>query len=155
MKWTMYDQHGQAVYAFTPMKIEIEQNGSKTTEPDLFPDCISSKRVGRRKPDSALAAVDSVASKTRIQTAPFCVLSALLCLGAYGSVETGAAAKAATRGVFPPPLTVAEKRVADSHGSEFRECADTCPLMVVIPAGKSTMGSSMCTIRLPPASVPR
>jgi hypothetical protein len=59
----------------------------------------------------AWRALDSLASKTRIQTAPFCVLSALLCLGAYGSVETGAAAEAATHGVFPPPVLTWRKNV--------------------------------------------
>jgi len=44
------------------------------------------------------------------------------------------------------PLTLLtieqEKAAAETAGSEFRECALACPLMVVIPAGKFTMGSS-------------
>ena len=35
-----------------------------------------------------------------------------------------------------------EKAAAETAGSEFRECALACPMMVVIPAGKFTMGSS-------------
>jgi formylglycine-generating enzyme required for sulfatase activity len=44
-----------------------------------------------------------------------------------------------------PELTVlsaeAEKAMASTPGSEFRECARECPVMVVIPAGRFVMGS--------------
>jgi formylglycine-generating enzyme required for sulfatase activity len=35
-----------------------------------------------------------------------------------------------------------EKGVAETADSVFKECAAVCPLMVVIPTGKFTMGSS-------------
>jgi formylglycine-generating enzyme required for sulfatase activity len=38
--------------------------------------------------------------------------------------------------------TEQEKTATETAGSEFTECALACPLMVVIPAGKFTMGSS-------------
>src|SRR5262249_36672653 len=39
-------------------------------------------------------------------------------------------------------LTAAqEKEKASKHGSDFKECANGCPTMVVVPAGKFTMGS--------------
>jgi formylglycine-generating enzyme required for sulfatase activity len=42
----------------------------------------------------------------------------------------------------PRVLTVAqEKEKAAKSGSEFTECATACPTMVVVPAGKFTMGS--------------
>jgi Sulfatase-modifying factor enzyme 1 len=42
----------------------------------------------------------------------------------------------------PTALTVEqEKAKAASPGSDFRECASGCPVMIVIPAGKFIMGS--------------
>jgi formylglycine-generating enzyme required for sulfatase activity len=37
--------------------------------------------------------------------------------------------------------TEQEKEKAGSPGAEFRECANGCPTMIVVPAGKFTMGS--------------
>ncbi len=34
-----------------------------------------------------------------------------------------------------------EKAITAKPGSDFKECAKGCPAMVVIPAGKFTMGS--------------
>ncbi|MCA6117327.1 formylglycine-generating enzyme family protein [Bradyrhizobium sp. WSM 1738] len=71
------------------------------------------------------------------------LLFGLIWLGAGSCVETtGAAAETAVQrfSAAPAVLTMEqEKNLA--AGSEFRECAVACPLMVVIPAGKSTMGS--------------
>jgi formylglycine-generating enzyme required for sulfatase activity len=42
----------------------------------------------------------------------------------------------------PSVLTVEqEKAIAAKPGSDFKECASRCPTMVVVPAGKFTMGS--------------
>lgn len=74
------------------------------------------------------------------------LLLGLIWLGACGCVEAaGAVAETAVQpfSAAPTVLTIEqEKNLADTAGSEFRECAVACPLMVVIPAGKSTMGSS-------------
>jgi len=89
-------------------------------------------------------AVGSGAWMARIETAPFYVLSGLLWLGAQTCVETlGAAAEPPRLLAAPTVLTIdQEKSIAEVAGSEFRECAVACPLMVVVPAGKFTMGSS-------------
>jgi formylglycine-generating enzyme required for sulfatase activity/class 3 adenylate cyclase len=45
--------------------------------------------------------------------------------------------------VMRPSVLMAEqeKERAAKHGSDFKECANGCPTMIVIPAGKFTMGS--------------
>jgi formylglycine-generating enzyme required for sulfatase activity len=48
----------------------------------------------------------------------------MLCLVSLGSIERG---------------TIAQEALAP--GSDFKECASGCPVMIVIPAGKFTMGS--------------
>ena len=80
----------------------------------------------------------------KIETAPFYALSGLLWLGAHTCVETlGAAAGAPRLSAAPTVLTMEqEKSIAEVAGSEFTECAVACPLMLVVPAGKFTMGSS-------------
>lgn len=51
-------------------------------------------------------------------------------------------AEAAAQGLPPAPLTeTQEKAGREAAGFEFTECAVGCPVMVVIPAGKFTMGS--------------
>jgi formylglycine-generating enzyme required for sulfatase activity len=91
-------------------------------------------------------AVDSRAWMTRIETALFYVLSGLLWLGADTSVETAAAAaETAMQRLTAAPTVLTmeqEKSAAETAGSEFKECAVACPSMVVIPAGKFSMGSS-------------
>jgi formylglycine-generating enzyme required for sulfatase activity len=91
-------------------------------------------------------AVDSRAWMTRIETAPFFVLSGLLWLGAHTCVEAAATAAETVMQQLPAAPAVLtmeqEKGAAETAGSEFRECAVACPSMVVIPAGKFSMGSS-------------
>jgi formylglycine-generating enzyme required for sulfatase activity len=76
----------------------------------------------------------------------FYLLFGLVWLGVLSFVDIASAA--AETGVQrfsaePTVLTMEqEKNLAETAGSEFKECAVACPLMVVIPAGKSTMGSS-------------
>src|SRR5258708_7565009 len=42
----------------------------------------------------------------------------------------------------PTLLTVEQERAqAANPGSDFKECANGCPVMIVIPAGKFVMGS--------------
>jgi formylglycine-generating enzyme required for sulfatase activity len=83
---------------------------------------------------------------TRTEAALLYVLSSLLWLGAHTCVEMdGAAAETARQGLSAAPTVLTmeqEKGVSETAGSEFKECAAACPLMVIIPAGKFTMGSS-------------
>jgi hypothetical protein len=87
---------------------------------------------------------DSRARMARIEMTLIYVLSGLLWLGAGIRVETAAAAaETAMRRLSAAPTvltTKQEKDAAGTAGSEFRECA-ACPSMVVIPAGKFSMGS--------------
>ena len=87
---------------------------------------------------------DSRAWMTRIEMTLICALSGLLWLGAGTRVETAAsAAETVMRRLSAAPTvltTKQEKGAAGTAGSEFRECA-ACPSMVVIPAGKFSMGS--------------
>jgi len=82
----------------------------------------------------------------RIGRALCYVLSGPLLLGAHTCVETaGAAAETAMQRLSAAPTvltTEQEKAAAETAGSEFKECAVACPSMVVIPAGKFSMGSS-------------
>jgi formylglycine-generating enzyme required for sulfatase activity len=83
---------------------------------------------------------------TRTERPLFYVLTSVLWLAAHTCAETvGVVAETATQrpSAAPPVLTIEqEKGVAETAGSVFKECAAVCPLMVVIPAGKFTMGSS-------------
>jgi formylglycine-generating enzyme required for sulfatase activity len=79
----------------------------------------------------------------RIQTALFCIFSCLLWLGADACFETAVAAEMQRLPIVPTLLTMEqEKRLSETAGSEFRECAVGCPFMVVVPAGRFSMGSS-------------
>jgi formylglycine-generating enzyme required for sulfatase activity len=42
---------------------------------------------------------------------------------------------------FSVLTTTQEKDIAAKPGSDFKECANGCPTMIVVPAGKFTMGS--------------
>jgi formylglycine-generating enzyme required for sulfatase activity len=75
-------------------------------------------------------------------------LIVLLCLSDLGFIYRGAIAQEVmgqyhwrmTMG--PTVLTVEqEKTKAAKTGSDFKECANGCPVMIVVPAGKFTMGS--------------
>ena len=85
----------------------------------------------------------SRARMTRAGTALLYVLCSSLWLGAHTSVATAeTTAETAVQGLSPAVLTAAqEKAAAEAAGSEFKECAVACPLMVVIPPGKFAMGS--------------
>ena len=72
----------------------------------------------------------------------------LLCLAAWApSIERPSHRKSWGRyrwrvAMDPTALTVEqEKAKAAKPGSDFRECASGCPVMIVIPAGKFIMGS--------------
>jgi formylglycine-generating enzyme required for sulfatase activity len=72
----------------------------------------------------------------------------LLCLAALGSIDRAAIAQEVVGqdrwrvAMDPTALTVEqEKAKAAKPGSDFRECASGCPVMIVIPAGKFMMGS--------------
>jgi formylglycine-generating enzyme required for sulfatase activity len=83
---------------------------------------------------------------TRTERSLFYVLTSVLWLAAHTCAETaGVVAETATQrpSAAPPVLTMEqEKGVAETADSVFKECAAVCPLMVVIPTGKFTMGSS-------------
>src|SRR5262245_30424028 len=75
-------------------------------------------------------------------------LEILLCLVGPGFVELGAVAQeilGQARGRMAANATVLtveqERAGAAEPGSDFKECASGCPVMIVIPAGKFTMGS--------------
>src|SRR5262245_25878517 len=69
-------------------------------------------------------------------------------LAALGFIDRGAIAQHVVgqdrwrMAMDPTVLTVAqEKAKAAKPGSDFKECANGCPVMIVIPAGKFMMGS--------------
>jgi hypothetical protein len=75
-------------------------------------------------------------------------LIVLLCLAGLGFIDPGAIAQEVVgqyrwrMAMDPTVLTVEqEKAKAAKPGSDFKECASGCPVMIVIPAGKFTMGS--------------
>jgi len=72
----------------------------------------------------------------------------LLCLVSLGFVDRRAIAQevvgqdARRMATDPTVLTLEqEKAQAARPGSDFKECANGCPVMIVIPAGKFIMGS--------------
>jgi hypothetical protein len=75
-------------------------------------------------------------------------LAVLLCLAGLGFIDARAIAQEFV-GMYrwrtatgPTVLTSEEgKATAAKPGSEIKECASGCPVMVVIPAGKFVMGS--------------
>src|ERR1700738_5193981 len=76
-------------------------------------------------------------------------LIVLLCLADLGVIDPGAIAQEVVgqyrwrMAMDPTVLTVEqEKAKAAKPGSDFNECANGCPAMIVIPAGKFIMGSS-------------
>jgi len=75
-------------------------------------------------------------------------LMSLLCLVSLGFVDPRAIAQEVVGqapqriAMDPTVLTVEqEKALASKPGSDFKECANGCPEMIVIPAGKFIMGS--------------
>ena len=81
----------------------------------------------------------SRARMTRAGTALLYVLSSLLWLGGHTNAAT--AETTAERQCACGAHWAQEKAAAKAAGSEFKECAVACPLMVVIPPGKFAMGS--------------
>ena len=81
----------------------------------------------------------------RPETALSYALASLLWLGAPTCVDTVAAAAETAgqgRSAAQPMLAMEqEKGVPRSSGSEFRDCAVACPIMVMVPAGAFSMGS--------------
>jgi formylglycine-generating enzyme required for sulfatase activity len=72
----------------------------------------------------------------------------VLCLVDPGSIDLRAVAQETagqSRSQLAASATVLtveqEKELAAEAGSAFKECASGCPVMIVIPAGKFTMGS--------------
>jgi formylglycine-generating enzyme required for sulfatase activity len=91
-----------------------------------------------------LAFGDRATSMMRVQTGLCYLISSLLWLGAITWLETlGAGAKTAVQGSSAAPAVLVQNQHEDvgRSASEFSDCAVACPLMVVIPAGKFTMGS--------------
>ena len=75
-------------------------------------------------------------------------LIALLCLVSLGFIDPPTIAQEVVgqyrsrAAMEPTVLTVEqEKAQAAKPGSDFKECANGCPMMIVIPAGKFIMGS--------------
>ena len=72
----------------------------------------------------------------------------LLCLAGLGFIDPWAIAQEVVgqyrwhMAMDPTVLTVEQaKEKAAKPGSDFKECANGCPAMIVIPAGKFIMGS--------------
>src|SRR3981081_1383020 len=74
-------------------------------------------------------------------------LIVLLCLAGLGFIDPGAIAQQVVgryrwrMAMDPTVRTVEERAKAATPGSDFKACANGCPAMVVIPAGKFFMGS--------------
>ncbi len=75
-------------------------------------------------------------------------LIAVICLVSLGFVDPGAIAQEVAgqyrwRMVMDPPVLTVEQEEAQAAkpGSDFKECANGCPVMIVIPAGKVIIGS--------------
>jgi formylglycine-generating enzyme required for sulfatase activity len=81
---------------------------------------------------------------TRTEAALFCLILSLLWLLALTRLAaTQAAAETAMQRSSAAPTVLAQHRATGIGAvSEFRDCAIASPVMVVIPAGKFTMGSS-------------
>jgi len=76
------------------------------------------------------------------------IILILLNLAGLGFIDPGASAQEVVgqyrwrMAMDPTVLTVEqEKAKAAKPGSDFKECASGCPVMIVIPAGKFIMGS--------------
>ncbi|HYY38167.1 MAG TPA: SUMF1/EgtB/PvdO family nonheme iron enzyme, partial [Xanthobacteraceae bacterium] len=90
------------------------------------------------------------ASSARAQRGRMLVtgLIVLLCLAALSSIDPGAIGQEVVGqyrwrvAMDPTVLSVdQEKEKAAKPGSDFKECANGCPVMIVIPGGKFIMGS--------------
>jgi len=73
-------------------------------------------------------------------------LAVWLCLADLGFIDARAIAQEFVgehrwRTAKGPTVLMLEEEKAAKPGSEFKECANGCPVMIVIPAGKFTMGS--------------
>jgi formylglycine-generating enzyme required for sulfatase activity len=78
----------------------------------------------------------------RIRMGRLYLLLSLILLEACSSVDQVFAEATTAFSAGPTVLTVErEKHLGHTAGSEFRECAIGCPIMVIIPAGKHTIGS--------------
>jgi formylglycine-generating enzyme required for sulfatase activity len=87
--------------------------------------------------DAAMYITSSVA---RAATGKQPVLLVLLCLAGLGFADPGAVAQRMT--MDPSVLAVEQKKAkAANPGSDLKECAHGCPVMIVVPAGKFLMGS--------------
>src|SRR5215813_4348944 len=83
------------------------------------------------------------ASLARVRRGRVLVASLTVLLGLAGLevVDRGAIAQQVV-GQYPTVLTVKQETAkAAKPGSGFKECANGCPVMIVIPAGKFIMGS--------------
>jgi hypothetical protein len=93
--------------------------------------------------------VAECASLTRARRARMLVAGlVLLCLAGLGSIDPGAIAQEVVgqyrwrMAMDPTVLTVEQQKAeAGKPGSDFKECANGCPVMIVVPAGKFIMGS--------------
>jgi len=88
------------------------------------------------------------AKPVRLQQMLLADLMSLLCLVSLGFVDRRAIAQEVAgqdaRRTAPDPTVLTfeqEKAQAARPSSDFKECANGCPVMIVIPAGKFIMGS--------------
>jgi len=95
---------------------------------------------------SRLCRATTRASSARPRRRGIAVTSLTLVLGAAALGSSGDAARAdpavaPNRAATGPAALTTEQEQAAGPGSEFRECASGCPTMIVVPAGKFTMGA--------------
>jgi formylglycine-generating enzyme required for sulfatase activity len=94
--------------------------------------------------DIRLAGIRPQMAKRLATRRPFAATKAIM-VGLSGLLLAGADSRYANVAAQQPELTAlspeAEKANASTPGSEFRECARGCPVMVVIAAGRFIMGS--------------
>ncbi len=110
------------------------------------------ERYGLELRDFALlTSAGALAARARRGRMLVADLMSLLCLVSLGFVDATMHPSAIAQEVVaqdpwhvmdPAVLTVEqEKAQAAKPGSDFKECANGCPVMIVIPAGKFMMGS--------------
>ena len=97
-------------------------------------------------PTSRIACEGAPSARAQRGTLLVAGLTALLCLADLGFIDARAVAQEFMgmyrwRTAMGPAVPTLEEEKAAKAGSEFKECASGCPVMIVIPAGKFTMGS--------------
>ena len=101
-------------------------------------------------------AAGTLAARARRGRALVASLIALLCLESLGFVDPGAIAQEVVwqycwRMAMDPTtvLTVEQEKAQAAKPGDFKECANGCPVMIVIPADKFIIGSPTSRTQMP------